>query len=93
MKTNMIKLLAIASFVVFSHNSYAGTNSESRSAKAAQSDEVSGRSLGEALAKANQHANHDSGTSADKKRIQELEDLVQQQQKLIELYKKQAKQP
>ena len=96
MKRYFIKSLVIAGLVLIGNIAYAGDLEHDGSkvtVNKLKSDDATGRALGGALARANQHTDDSTPANADKKRIQELEDLVKQQQKLIELYKKQSKQP
>ncbi|MEI6707545.1 MAG: hypothetical protein WCK96_10470 [Methylococcales bacterium] len=97
MKLNALRLLFIACLLLIGSISYAKGTAPSHHSK--NNDKVnmeetdyegdtpqgaSSRSIGSAL------ANKSKGSQADpdKKRIEELEDLVSQQQKLIEMYKK-----
>jgi len=99
MKLNALRLLSIACLLLIGSISYAAdathghnlknnakVNMEETDYEGDTPQGVSSRSIGDALA----NKSKTSQSDPDKKRIQELEDLVSQQQKLIEMYKKQS---
>lgn len=97
MKLNIIRLLSIVCLVLVGNVSYAGNTAaaadggdDSKVSVNKLKSDATGRSVGNALAKANKHTETTNTTAPDKKRIQELEEIVSEQQKLIEMYKKQS---
>jgi hypothetical protein len=96
MKFHFLRLIAIAGLLLIGNVVYAG-NSEQDASKVTvnklKSDDATPREPGGLATRKAQPYTDNGSSNADKKRIQELEDLVREQQKLIELYKKQAKQP
>jgi len=88
MKLNALRLLSIACLLLITSISYAeathGYNLKNDEViHEFKGDSANGRSIGNALA----NKSKISPVNPDKKRIEELEDLVSQQQKLIEMYK------
>ncbi len=92
MKLNALRLLSIACLLLITSISYAaeatlGHHSKNNDKVSMEEKDYEGgassRSIGNALA----NKSKISPVNPDKKRIEELEDLVSQQQKLIEMYK------
>ncbi|MCX7068896.1 MAG: hypothetical protein NTW85_14545 [Methylococcales bacterium] len=96
MKLNALRLLSIACLLLITSISYAAeatlghqsknnakVNMEETDYEGDTPQGASSRSIGNALA----HKSKISPVNPDKQRIEELEDLVSQQQKLIEMYK------
>ncbi len=92
MKLNALRLLSIACLLLIGSISYAAeathdhhskNNAKVNMEETDYEGGASSRSIGNALA----NKSKISPVNPDKKRIEELEDLVSQQQKLIEMYK------
>jgi TPP-dependent pyruvate/acetoin dehydrogenase alpha subunit len=100
MNINTLSLLSIACLLFITNSSYAVSH-DSKNDTSVHVDKLSddndyegniiqGRSRAVGAALANKY-NKDQPINPDKERIKELEDLVSQQQKLIEMYKKKSK--
>jgi len=89
------KLIAVASLGLLGYVAYADNAKQDNSkvmVNKLKSEDATARTPGGLLVGSNRQPDNNE-TELYKKRIQELEDLVKQQQKLINLYKKQSKQP